>query len=712
MSFHSDLSISIEDKITALEPLLNRLLTTTTLQQKLDILNSVPLVANHAKNLLSNNWSLEEEVVIKSVVAIGQAPYLFYGIEHIDNPASAAKPLIEMLIEVNQFYDTMGGIVGYYVTFLQLMVQKSRSERENIHYFHPQGLNIKNREQQVRTAIRWGIESMPLMAEIYPVGGAGDRLMLLDENTGEPLPAAELLFGGHTLLEGLIRDLQGREFLFSKLMGYSLMTPIAMMTSEEKNNDRHIHSICADNEWFGRPKESFLFFTQPLVPMINKEGNFVVNGPLKPLLKPGGHGTIWKLAYEKKIFQALKQRGRRKALIRQINNPVAGVDHTLLVLTGIGCREDKVFGFASCPRLLNAPEGMNVVLERKAGHGEYEYSLTNLEYTDFEQKGIQDRPLEEGSPYSAFPSNTNILFADLQVVEEAAKKYPIPGILINMKTKVPSLSFDGHIREIEAGRLESTMQNIADYLVEKTPYRLGSDEYTQLKTFIIFNERRKTIAVTKSTYQKGKALLGTPEGCLYDMLYNHEELLKTYCHMNVPGIGTQQDFIENGPAFIFWYHPALGPLYSIIGQKIKGGVLGKGSEMQLEIAELEMENVTVEGSLLIHAENILEGVCVLKNVTISNQGVDFSASNVFWKNQLNRNEELEIRLHGCAEFWAEGVNFKGKHHIEVPDGHRMIASMDVNGNLSYSLEKLEHSTLKWHYHFDEKDQIIIERTEK
>ena len=46
------------------------------------------------------------------------------------------------------------------------------------------------------------------MGEIYPLGGAGDRLGLVDEATGECLPVAMLPYCSRTLLEGLVRDLQ------------------------------------------------------------------------------------------------------------------------------------------------------------------------------------------------------------------------------------------------------------------------------------------------------------------------------------------------------------------------------------------------------------------------------------------------------------------------------------------------------------------------
>lgn len=51
-------------------------------------------------------------------------------------------------------------------------------------------------------------QGLPELGEIYPLGGSGDRLGLVDPDTGECLPAAMLPYCGRTLLEGLIRDLQ------------------------------------------------------------------------------------------------------------------------------------------------------------------------------------------------------------------------------------------------------------------------------------------------------------------------------------------------------------------------------------------------------------------------------------------------------------------------------------------------------------------------
>ncbi len=44
-----------------------------------------------------------------------------------------------------------------------------------------------------------------------------------------------------------------------------------------------------------------------------------------------------------------------------------------------------------------------------------------------------------------------------------------------------------------------------------------------------------------------------------------------------------EEYLEKGPGFIFLYHPALGPLWDVIAQKIRGGALMHGSELVLEV---------------------------------------------------------------------------------------------------------------------------------
>lgn len=58
---------------------------------------------------------------------------------------------------------------------------------------------------------------------------------------------------------------------------------------------------------------------QPLVPSISAEGGqWVVAKPFTPVCKPGGHGVIWKLAYDKGIFKWFYDHGRKGATVRQV----------------------------------------------------------------------------------------------------------------------------------------------------------------------------------------------------------------------------------------------------------------------------------------------------------------------------------------------------------------------------------------------------------
>lgn len=633
--------------------------------------------------------------VICSILAIGQEKFVFQGLEEHSDPQPFFDKLIGNLWAVDEEYEPIGGIIGYHKAVLKLLEEKACGLKPcNSQFLHPLGVDIGSETDEVRLLIRQGIEHLPYLAEFYPVGGAGERLNLTDEETGAPLPVAELKFDGRTLLEGLIRDLQAKEYLYFKLFGKQITVPIVMMTSEEKKNERYIEDICYRANWFGRKFFHDIFtYSQLSVPVITKEGNWSLKEPFVLNLKPGGHGVLWRLAKSKGIFSLLKEKGIFKVLVRQINNPISGLDYGLLAFVGKGASEERAFGFASCERLLNMPEGVDVVIETPVKEG-YSYVLTNVEYTEFEQRGIEDVPTEVGGTCSAYPSNTNILYADLRAVDRALETLPFPGMLINMKSKIPTLQPDGSIKEVEAGRLETTMQNIADAIEEILPHEASADELLQLKTFITYNKRSKTISVAKHAHTPGKSLDGTPEGCFRDLQKEHAALFKQ-CGFSV------------GEGCIISYHPALGPLYAIIVQKIRGGKLAAGSELRLEIAEVEIEQLDLDGSLQVRAN--LQGKCTLKNIKVRNKGIDHSRDNVYWKDQISRHETAVITIDGNGEFYADGIVLEGDISLVIPASTHVHAVQKGDG-IELISRKIEGPTWEWGYRFDESNRIVLERT--
>ncbi len=604
-------------------------------------------------------FSSEKRVaVLRQLFAIGELEPLF---GHPSFSLDKLAELLDLLIPIDVFYKEIGGLVGYQQKILSLL-RGEQEEKEDLVYHPPRFIDIGQLDEETKAAIEVGIQGLSLMGEIFPLGGAADRLHLVDEKTGLELPAAKLVFGGKTLLERLIRDVEAREHLYFLREGKKIVTPIAIMTSLEKENHFHVLQMLEEANWFGRLKENFQVFTQPLVPVVNEKGRWLFSEGLKPVLKPGGHGAIWKMAKDQGIFSWFKSKGRTKALVRQINNPIAGLDYGLLAFMGWGWKKGAKFGFSSCPRLIRSAEGVNVLLERQG-----KMVLTNIEYCDFTKYGIEDLPLKEGEPYSRFSSNTNLLFVDLRAVEEAVETSPLPGLLLNLK-KGSFINPRGEPQESFMGRLESTMQNMADVFVERK-----NPSLTTKKTFITYNRREKTISTAKKAFVRGGSLHETPESCFFDLLVAARELLSETCHVTLPPARTILQYLEKGPEFVFLYHPCLGPLYSLIQKKVWSGTLALGAELQLDLSELLLSDFSLKGSLLVKGDVGL-GRCILREVDIVNQGVDWEKSTPFWRGDFVRDESVEIILHGRSSFIAEKVSLQGSHRYEVEEETMMYLS--------------------------------------
>lgn len=691
--------MDFDKEIEILTPLTAALKKTRDLGEKQEILLMHPRLKKMASEeslepFLLHEHDLSARIALFSLVAIGQEERLFA------HPKGAApkekiRSLLTTLVAIDRFYESIGGIPGYHLKVLQLLAKKE-AKRAQVTFTRASGVDLSSQATEVHKAILAGIRALPEMGEIYPIGGLGSRLNLLSKG-GDPLPAACLPFCGRTLLDGLVRDVQAREFLYYRLFRKQVTIPIAMMTSFEKRNAKRIEAICEKSDWFFRPKESFFLFSQLSVPVVSDKGEWVLRGPLEPLLQPGGHGALWRTAEEQGVFFWFRKQEIHRLLIRQINNPMAGIDHTLIALVGIGKQEHKAFGFASCERLPHAAEGV-LVLKEEEGN----FHLSNIEYTDFERYGIQDQPTVSG--YSPYPANTNILYADIKKLHPVIKKTPLPGLMVNMKNKVLSYSPEGKSSEVLAGRLESMMQNISDALSgEPCP------------AFLTYNERRKTISATKRKFEGD--LLETPEGAFYDLLLNAHSLLRE-CGVSLSEFCSPESYLQEGPSHLFLYHPALGPLYFLIRQKIQKGRWAEGAELQLEIADLFLENLELEGSLLISAHHCMghrlqgilrysqqTGKCVLKNVNVSNRGINRGSTECYWRNQIKRHQALTIILEGHSEFYAEGVTFNGNQTFIVPDGERWIVSQDQNRRLQI---KKEVVSWEWEYILTD-DSLILKK---
>lgn len=714
----------LNQKIAIYAPLQQKVLSLKSYDEKLEFISKQSNVRrffeqNRELEATLSGMPAEYQYVIKAIVSLDQGSVVFGGWQQNKAPKLAMKQLIESLTASERFYDYMGGIVGYHVRTLELIRDSlaKAPDRDRAEILPPPQVDIRDMNPAVCKMVIDGIQSQDALAEVYVVGGAGDRLKLVDEKTKEPLPVAKLDFAGISLIEQLVRNLEAREYLHYKVTGKQIFTPILLMTSLEKNNDKHIGAICEEYGYFGRPKESIFRLLQPLTPVICIDGNWAVSGAFELILKPGGHGVVWKLASEYGAFEWLKKQGKSFCLVRQINNPLAGLDYNLVALAGFGYANKKAFGFESVPRKTGMSEGMNVLRETKNGSAIIG-SISNLEYTEFAKRKEHDPAFTRISESGDFPANTNILFANIEAVKQASSKLPVPGYLVNMKHPVDTI-LEGQKVTLPGARLESTMQNIADCITDA----ISQDPSVQdLRTFVLVNSRAKTMSVTKKAFD-GKAVQETPEGCFYDLLQENLCMLQKVCQFETPKLNAIDEYVKHGPNAIFLYHPALGPLYSIIGQKITKGRLAEGAELQIEAAMVAIKNLDVDGSLLIKANNVTGaknkstglldfasgvGSITLENVKVKNAGIERSVSNSYVKNRIRRKEVCEIVLEGRSELIAKDVTFTSNYKIVVPDGKRALISQKPNGEIVCTMEKLDRP-MNWLYKVNKNNEIILQK---
>ena len=628
---------------------------------------------NQLQNIIDRFLSDEKKKsILLQLKATGQLAKI---VLHKKFSLVALNDILEKLEPVDEFYEDLGGLKGYFDTLIDLLHPKSQ-QVDSRAYHAPNFIDISELTKDVLQTVDDGISSVPFMAEMFALGGAADRLLLKDAISNQQLPAAKLQFAGKSLLARLIEDIQAREYLYFLQTGKQIVTPIAIMTSLEKNNHGHIVQMLEESNFFGRPAESFKLFIQPLVPVINETGDFLLTQDCELVLKPGGHGVIWKLANQKNVFSWLKTLGKTKLLIRQINNPVAGVDYGILSFLGIGFKEDKKFGFASCPRLVKAAEGVNVLVQAETNEGR-KMVLTNIEYCDFAKFGIEDKPRNIGEQYSRFSSNTNLLFADIEAIVQAVKEKPYPGLLFNLK---PGQYIDkqGQNHVVCMGRLESTMQNIADVFEESC-----NDCLIPKDTFITYNKRHKTISTTKKAYEAGACELETPQSCFYDLMTSARELLFENCNFTLPERKTLQESLQTFPEIIFLYHPCLGPVFPSIGKKIQRGSLAEKSFLRLEIGSVAISDLNLDGALDVIARSVIGadeelghlifstkvGNVELRNVKVQNSGLDVDQSQPFWRGDYHFKEKLHVELLGNSRFIAENVTFYGNMKFIVEDGY-------------------------------------------
>ncbi|KAL1207925.1 UTP--glucose-1-phosphate uridylyltransferase 3 [Cardamine amara subsp. amara] len=119
------------------------------------------------------------------------------------------------------------------------------------------------------------------------------------------------------------------------------------------------------------------------------------------------------------------------------------------------------------------------------------------------------------------------------------------------------------------GRLECTMQNIADNFLNKFPSRCQGNLEEKLDTYIVYNERRKaTSSAKKKKPNASAALHQTPDGALLDILRNAYDLF-TECDIKLSMIEPNDKYVDSPPPYLILLHLALGPFWEVQDRNLR-----------------------------------------------------------------------------------------------------------------------------------------------
>lgn len=208
------------------------------------------------------------------------------------------------------------------------------------------------------------------------------------------------------------------------------------------------------------------------------------------------------------------------------------------------------------------------------------------------------------------------------------------------------------------------------------------------------------------------------------------------------------EYMVKGPSFIFLFNPCLGPLWSVISQKVRGGKIAEGSELCLEVADVYCKDLDLNGSLIVHALSVAGhkeatgreiedeenkaplalpllasdscksgervvfsescGRIFLRDLKVVNEGIDWShPDNVYWEHKVVRKEAMRVILRGWSEFDARNVTIPGDRVFDVPDGYKMVVRKGPNGEITENLRPLEKAEWSWKYHLSADDTVTL-----
>lgn len=231
--------------------------------------------------------------------------------------------------------------------------------------------------------------------------------------------------------------------------------PLAVMTSPL--NDAAIKAYFISHKNFGLTHEQLFFFTQPMLPLLDAEGNTFFDAPGQIAQGPDGNGSALQAFFHSPVSTKWRQMGIEQLSWALIDNPLANpLDPQWIGLHAAYHSPLTI----KCIERLDPLEKLGVLTENKGEIGVTEYSELPFE--------LACKRHSDGSLFYRF-ANISLFCFHWDFAQKAAS-HPLP--LHLAKKAVPFLSSEGHIitpKEPWAWKFERFIFDILPLAPKVTP---------------------------------------------------------------------------------------------------------------------------------------------------------------------------------------------------------------------------------------------------
>ncbi len=108
-----------------------------------------------------------------------------------------------------------------------------------------------------------------------------------------------------------------------KAVGNDCGQPIEWLVMTSQDNDADTRSFFLQNSFFGLEEGQVYFFTQGLMPVVDKDGKILLSGKGKIAMSPDGHGGSLRALARSGHLSRLKEKGVEMISYFQVDNPLA-----------------------------------------------------------------------------------------------------------------------------------------------------------------------------------------------------------------------------------------------------------------------------------------------------------------------------------------------------------------------------------------------------